>query len=715
MDSETQEIIDYFLTESRESVAEVEPLLIELESEGGTPDKATIDSIFRLFHSMKGSAGFLEFTFVEGVTHHAETLLDMVRKGNLAFSADLVDLLCRALDFTNQALDIIEASQSDADMAEPAAAMISRMEAAAAGKPVPASKPAASVAPAGESRSTPVAAPAPKVEPKAPPVFFEPPPPEEPIVVDASEREADFSGGMVAVFGDPVVDLDLDDDTESEPEVVTPPSRRAAPAPAAAAPVSADEIRNRLGQILIDGGYISEHQLQAALGDPTLPVGQKLVKDGLVDPATVRTALDIQERRRNGEDPSGPAAGAAIAAAKAPDPNQRRKSEFLRVDVRKLDQLMDLIGELIIAETAVTHGPGNTSQMDGQHKAAVQLNRVTRGLQDVAMSLRMVPIDPTFKKMVRLVRDLSKRQGKRVQLEITGEDTEVDKSVVEAISDPLVHLIRNSIDHGIESEAERVKKGKPPEGRVTLCARQQAGEIRIIVQDDGRGLDRSRILAKAQERGLVRGDGADMADADVFKLIFEAGFSTAAQVTDISGRGVGMDVVKQNIESVKGRVDIASTLGKGTTITLRIPLTLAIIEGMLVRVGETRFTIPMLSILETVVVHSKDITALTTGQEVVKIRGQLLPVFRVHDFYNIKPDSTRIEEGLLVVVEDGKDRLCLLVDELVGQRQTVIKALSGYLGNVRGLAGCTVLGDGAISLIIDVAKLIQDTRESSAA
>jgi two-component system chemotaxis sensor kinase CheA len=385
------------------------------------------------------------------------------------------------------------------------------------------------------------------------------------------------------------------------------------------------------------------------------------------------------------------------------------------VDVRKLDALMDLIGELIIAETAVTHDPNASTELDGQSKAAVQLNRITRGLQDVAMSLRMVPISPTFKKMKRLVRDLSKRQNKQVQLEISGEDTEVDKSVVEAISDPLVHLIRNSIDHGIEDEESRLAAGKPAEGRVTLTARQQAGEIRIVVKDDGKGLSREKILNKARERGLVRGDGSELSDNDVYRLIFEAGFSTAAAVTDISGRGVGMDVVKQNIEAVKGRVDITSTRGQGTTITLRIPLTLAIIEGMLVRVGDTRFTVPMLSILETVVVRPQDVSRLTNGQEVARVRGSLLPVFRVHKFYEIEPDSTSINEGLLVVVEDGTDRLCLLVDELIGQRQTVIKALSGYLGNVRGLAGCTVLGDGFISLIIDVVKLIQDTRSFVAA
>jgi two-component system chemotaxis sensor kinase CheA len=521
-----------------------------------------------------------------------------------------------------------------------------------------------------------------------------------PIVAPAPTRPLPEN---VAVFSPMVLD---DNSTD-----VGLAALRASTKPTETAPKKPND---RLGEILLERGVVNPIQLDEALKDTRLPIGQKLVQMQAISPELVHEALAIQAHRRN-----GPETPAAVEKNERKAPNgegeeeegsKRSRTEYLRVDVRKLDTLMDLIGELIIAETAVTHGGFAQAEVDGIHKAAVQLNRVTRGLQDVAMSLRMVPIEPTFKKMVRLVRDLSRRQGKRVNLEITGEDTEVDKSVVEAIADPLVHLIRNGIDHGLESEADRRLAGKNPEGKITLAARQQAGEIRIEVRDDGKGLNRTAILRKAIERGLIRGDGSEMSDNEVFRLIFEAGFSTADKITDISGRGVGMDVVKQNIESVKGRVEISSVFGQGTTITLRIPLTLAIMEGMLVRVGESNFTLPILSITETVTVTARDVTTLTNGQEVVRVRGRLLPVFRLHNYYRIQPDSLNIEDGLLVVVEDGQDRLCLLVDELVGQRQTVVKSLSGFLGNVGGLAGCTVLGDGSISLIIDVAKLIQDTR-----
>ena len=697
MDSETQEIIDYFLTESRESVAEVEPLLIQLEGGQGAADRQTIDKIFRLFHSMKGSAGFLEFTHVESVTHHAETLLDKVRTGQLRLSAELVDVLCRALDFTNDALDAIESSLSDQAMAGPASTLIERMvRFADDGAHAPAPAPAA-VAPAAPpvAAAAPAPAAAPRPAPEGERLVFAPV-----QAQGAADTDAGLQSLMAALSAGFAPERALPTAQEPPSAPIPLPTPAARPrAPAAAAPAPAPGSSSRLGEILIEAGLVTAAQVEEALRDNRLPVGQKLVQMNAVSPAVVQEALAVQSARR----------GEVEKAAEEDEAHGKRsKAEFLRVDVRKLDQLMDLIGELIIAETAVTHGPNLSAEVDGNHKAAVQLNRVTRGLQDIAMSLRMVPIEPTFKKMVRLVRDLSRRQGKRVSLEISGEDTEVDKSVVEAISDPLVHLIRNSIDHGVESSAERVAAGKPAEGRIWLTARQQAGEIRIEVRDDGRGLDRARILRKGIERGLVKGDGADLSDADVYKLIFEPGFSTAATVSDISGRGVGMDVVKQNIESVKGRVEVSSVAGAGSTMALRIPLTLAIIEGMLVRVGQSRFTLPILSITETVTATARDITRLTNGAEVVRVRGRLLPVYRLHELYQLKPDSTRIEDGLLVVIEDGNQRVCVLVDELIGQRQTVVKSLSGYLGSVRGLAGCTVLGDGSISLIIDVAKLIQD-------
>jgi two-component system chemotaxis sensor kinase CheA len=314
----------------------------------------------------------------------------------------------------------------------------------------------------------------------------------------------------------------------------------------------------------------------------------------------------------------------------------------------------------------------------------------------------MVPSRQTFRKMLRLVRDLSQRQGKHVDLTLLGEDTEVDKNLIEAIADPLVHIIRNGIDHGIQTPAEREAAGKPPNGTLCLEAKHQGGEVWIVITDDGRGLNRDRILAKAIERGLVAGDGAGMADSDVYSLIFEPGFSTADAVTDVSGRGVGMDVVKRNIEALGGRVDLASQFGRGTQITLRIPLTLAIIDGMLVRVGASYFTLPLLSIVESLPIPPSNIVRVPGSGDLVNLREGVLPLYRLEALYNVAADEDTGGSRIGVVIEHTAGRFCLLIDELVGQRQTVIKALPTYLGSLRGISGCSILSNGEISLILDL-------------
>lgn len=417
------------------------------------------------------------------------------------------------------------------------------------------------------------------------------------------------------------------------------------------------------------------------------------------------SAADAPEPAPPATTPPAPEVAAVRSEAAGP-----RVETTLRVDVAKVEALLDLMGELIIAQTAVRHLQVSGPEAEAFGRASAQLDRVVRGLQDVSLSLRMVPVGPTFKKMVRVCRDVSQRVGKVVELVLDGEETEIDKSVAELIADPLVHLVRNAIDHGLEAPEARAAAGKPRAGRLRLSGAQVGGEVWIRVEDDGRGLDRGRILARAIERGLcTAADGAGMSDAEVFAFVFEPGFSTAAAVTDVSGRGVGMDVVARNLEQVKGRVDIRSVPGQGATFTLRIPLTLAIIEGMLVRVGTESFTVPLLNIRESVVCRDRDLTVLSSGQEMVRIRGELIPVLRVHQLFDLHSDHTRLPDGILLVVEDGGHPVCLFVDQLVGQRQTVIKAVSGYLGQIDGIAGCTVLGDGRISLVLDVGALVQRT------
>jgi two-component system chemotaxis sensor kinase CheA len=357
----------------------------------------------------------------------------------------------------------------------------------------------------------------------------------------------------------------------------------------------------------------------------------------------------------------------------------------LRVDVEKLDQLLDLVGEMVISVSMVSNSPDLVGlNLDRFEKSIMHLTKITRDIQDVSMSMRMIPLSGVFRKMVRLVRDVAMKENKKVDLEIIGEETEVDKTIIEQISDPLVHLIRNAVDHGVESPAQRLVAGKPETGKVTLEAKHSAGEVWILIKDDGNGINRDKLLKKAIEPGL----------------------STAAQVSSISGRGVGMDVVKRNIEKLRGRIDIRSSPGAGTMFILRIPLTLAIIDGMIVQVGDIKYAIPITSINESLRPAENQITVTPEGLELLNVRHQLLPVIRLHEVYKVGNARTKLTEGILIVVEHDLKKYCLFVDEMVGQHQIVIKGLPEYFGRIRGVSGFAILGDGEISTILDIAGLV---------
>lgn len=381
----------------------------------------------------------------------------------------------------------------------------------------------------------------------------------------------------------------------------------------------------------------------------------------------------------------------------------------LNVSVERLDKLMDLVGELVIAESMVTKNPEIEGQkLDSFYKAARQLKKIIIDIQDVVMSVRMVPLSSTFRKMNRLVRDMNKKLGKNVQLEIIGEETEVDKNIIEHISDPLMHLIRNSMDHGIELTEERKEKGKDANGKITLEAKNEGGDVWIIVKDDGQGLDRKKILKKAMEHGLIRKAEEELSDKEVYSFILLPGFSTNEQVTEFSGRGVGMDVVVKDIEKIRGTVIIDSKPGEGTTISIKIPLTLAIIDGMVVRVGKANYIIPTTSIKESFKVDEKDIITDLSGNEMIMVRGKCYPVIRLHKLFGVKSDVRELQDGIITIVENESNIACLLIDELIGQQQVVIKAMPEYIKRVRGIAGCTLLGNGSISLILDIAGILAD-------
>lgn len=384
--------------------------------------------------------------------------------------------------------------------------------------------------------------------------------------------------------------------------------------------------------------------------------------------------------------------------------------EVISVNIKKVDTLMDLVGEMVIAEAMVIQNPDLYGmELDNFRKAARQLHKITSELQDIVMSIRMVPLVPTLNKMNRIVRDMKKKLNKEVKLKLIGEDTEVDKNIAEHISDPLMHLVRNCVDHGIEAKEDRIKAGKGEEGIITIEARNLGNYVVITISDDGAGLNKEKILEKAMTNGLLTKSEDEMSDNEIYNLIFLPGFSTNDNVTEFSGRGVGMDVVSKNIAEIGGYTYVNSEEGKGTTFTLKIPLTLAIIDGMNVKVGGSYYTIPINNIKQSFRPQKEDLVKDLNGNEMVMIRGECYTVFRLHEIYNIQTNIKNLDDGIIIVVEQDDKVACLFVDELVGQQQVVIKTLPSYIKNIKkiaGLSGCTLLGNGSISLIIDVAGIM---------
>ncbi len=403
--------------------------------------------------------------------------------------------------------------------------------------------------------------------------------------------------------------------------------------------------------------------------------------------------------------------GAATMNAPADGKNGARQvvgDATVKVTTTRLDALINMVGELVIAQSMVQQDLEEmvSDQQPRLDRNVRHLDKITRNLQELSMSMRMVQVQGVFQKMARLVRDLSRKAGKNIEFVTIGGDTEVDRNVAEAISDPLVHMVRNSVDHGIETPEERAKSGKPEIAKVELRACHQGGNVVIIIRDDGRGLDRARLVKKAQDMGIL-GPGQEISDQEAYRLIFHPGLSTAKKVTDISGRGVGMDVVRKNIEMLRGRIDIESQPGQGSTFIIRLPLTLAVIDGQIISVGREQFIVPIISIEQSLRPQPQQLSTVQGQGEMILIRGQLLPLVRLHHLFGISDAFTKPEESLVMVVGDGDERYCLLVDHLLGQQQVVIKSLGGYFGSIPGVSGGAIMGDGRVRLILDIPGLRQ--------
>jgi two-component system chemotaxis sensor kinase CheA len=451
----------------------------------------------------------------------------------------------------------------------------------------------------------------------------------------------------------------------------------------------------RLGEILVAEGLVAPETLAGALSQQKR-LGEILVEQKVVTPRQVAQALDKQSQEK--------------AAA-----GRKVESASIRVDTEKIDKLINLVGELVITQSMLSDLSSRfeVEQLPVLRERVAQLEHNTRELQERIMSIRMLPIGTAFNRFPRLVRDLAAHNGKKIQLVLSGEETELDKTVIESIGDPLTHLVRNSADHGLESPEARLAAGKPEQGTIRLNAFHEGGNICITVEDDGRGLNREKILAKAVTQGLIA-ESDRLTDDQVWALIFRPGFSTADTITDVSGRGVGMDVVKRNIDRLGGTVSIRTAPGRGATFTLKLPLTLAIIEGMTVRVGPELYIVPLVSIVESVQPKPGAVKTIVERGEVVNVRGHYVPVIRLADVFGIASDITDPSKGILVILETEGEQVAVLVDELVGQQQVVVKSLEQNFQKVDGFAGATILGDGTVGFILDVRGLLDLARRGEA-
>jgi two-component system chemotaxis sensor kinase CheA len=455
-----------------------------------------------------------------------------------------------------------------------------------------------------------------------------------------------------------------------------------------------------------------ESVLQNQPSDPPPPNEPLILRIRALSANSVEPEADLAQMAAAVESETAVPAEASVPAAA--EPARRNETMAVKVDTAKLDYLVDMAGEMVIAESLVRHDPelGTLKSQALQRKVA-QMTRITAELQKTAMAMRLVPIGPLFRRMSRLVRDLSRQFGKQVQMETEGDDIELDRTIVEELSDPLMHMVRNAMDHGIEPPAERQAAGKSPTARLLLKAQHRAGQVVIEIADDGRGIDAAKIRAKAVQKGLISAE-KELSESETYNLIFEPGFTTAAQVTNVSGRGVGMDVVRRHIEKLRGRIETRSSVGRGTAFLLKLPLTLAIIDGLVVGVGIERYIVPLFAVREMFRPTPETIWTVEQRAEMALVRGSLLPVLRLYRRFNVKPRSEDPAQSVLVVAEVEGTCYCLLVDELIGKQEVVIKSLGATFRNVTGVAGGAILGDGRVGLILDLERLLKDGEREAA-
>ena len=683
-----------FFTESADHVETIESGLLALEQH--PKDLDLLNRIFRGAHSIKGNAGMFHFSAIAELTHKMENILDDLRNEKMPVTPHVIDVLLRALDRLKSLLDAAQGREA----ADETAIQVLEGELEACQQE--------STAPANEGFKA-------EATPKGP---LPQAATWRTVQIDWSPLPELFQRGMdpaqifkelhelgivkvlqVRTDGLPALDtldpercylswrVELETDVPiAQVEDVFVFVRDGSELAIIDRAPHKPEPYKRVGDILVEEGVVTREQVAESLAKQK-PLGEILVEDKKVTAQQVDAALQKQQKLKKNEAAS------------------------IRVDTEKIDKLINLVGELVITQSMITDLSEKFSiaQLPILQERITQLERNTREIQERVMSIRMMPIGSAFHRFPRLVRDLAGRSGKQIQLVMSGEETELDKTLIEAIGDPLTHLVRNSADHGLEFPEERLAQGKSARGTIRLHAYHDGGSICIVVEDDGRGLNREKIISKAVEKGIIA-DGSHMSDEAVCQLIFRPGFSTADTVTDVSGRGVGMDVVKRNIEGLGGSVGIQSTMGKGSRLTLKLPLTLAIIDGMTVRVGQDNYIIPLITVTESIRPKPHELQRIVGKGEVVNLRGEWVPLVKLYEAFGVTPEFTDPSQALLVIVEAEGRRIAVLVDELTGQQQVVIKSLEQNYRKVEAISGATILGDGQVALILDVPGLAKLAR-----
>jgi two-component system, chemotaxis family, sensor kinase CheA len=719
MSTDLEQFYEVFFEESSELLAEMEACLLGLDV--NSPDLEDLNAIFRAAHSIKGGAGTFGFTDMTEMTHMLETLLDKLRKGEIQVRSEMVDAFLKAGDVIK---DQLAGHRGDGG-ADPAVAAEVCEELR---------KFTEEISMSGEDR------------PLSEPAIGETAPKDEQIVVQEEANlptdvavqtvfQIEFSKEEMSVTA--LENLFSNLNEQGVLENLTSSSEENICKLRLTSAASEEDVWEMLA-FVVDPAYLkieTEAVVNAEMNTPSDVVVE--TEEPIVEDVSVK---DHQEAESGyGFFPGSPAAPNDVEdEVSVPTPSSQQEvnvnkkeasanvkstgnaktaasseTSSIRVSIEKVDQMINLVGELVITQAMLAQ---TASQVDPViyeklHSGMGQLERNTRDLQESVMSIRMMPISFVFSRYPRVVRDLASKLNKHVELKTVGEGTELDKGLIEKIADPLTHLVRNSLDHGVEIPEKRIAAGKPAQGTITLSAFHQGGSIVIEVSDDGAGLNREKILEKATERGIAINEG--MSDQEVWMLIFEAGFSTAEVVTDVSGRGVGMDVVKRNIQGMGGRIEIDSVYGVGTRISIRLPLTLAILDGLSVTVGDQMFIVPLTYIMESLQPLAEDVKTVSGHGRVVKVRGEYLPIIALHEMFNLRPNVTEIHKGILVILETDGHKAAMFVDDLVGQHQVVIKSLESNYRRVKGVSGATIMGDGKVALILDTAMLVMSSQQES--